>query len=325
MKHDDLISVIVPVYNVEEYIDQCIESICTQTYPNLEIILVDDGSTDKSGEKCDQWAEKDKRIRVVHQDNAGVSAGRNRGLSMMTGDYFTFIDSDDYWDIDYVAFLLDLTYTHNAAISVCGTRHIGFPNRKDAEVSEENDQPKVLTGADAVCEVLLARSGLGGSACRALFRKREQSTLFASFACYEDLLFMAEQMSLADRVVISKVNKYNYRYRLSGSSSIPAEKRMNDLRNVVKLLEELNDRIPVNIMPYIDQRFIKSTMNELREPSIDKKLFQQLREEVLERNLRPDLLNSSNVILYRALKAGNTPFRFVCFLYKLYKAVGAGT
>ena len=66
-------------------------------------------------------------------------------------------------------------------------------------------------------------------------------------------------------------------------------------------------------------------MNELREPSIDKKLFQQLREEVLERNLRPDLLNSSNVILYRALKAGNTPFRFACFLYKLYKAVGAGT
>lgn len=90
------ISIIVPVYNVERYIERCVESICQQTYTNTEIILVDDGSTDSSGKICDELAVKDPRIRVIHQQNSGLSAARNAGLAVAKGEYIAFVDSDDY-------------------------------------------------------------------------------------------------------------------------------------------------------------------------------------------------------------------------------------
>lgn len=91
-----LISVIVPVYNVERYLDQCMDSLVRQSYINLEIVVVDDGSTDSSGKKCDAWAERDSRIRVIHQANKGLAGARNAGLDVARGDYIGFVDSDDY-------------------------------------------------------------------------------------------------------------------------------------------------------------------------------------------------------------------------------------
>ena len=93
---DELISVILPVYNVQQYLEKCIESVVNQTYKNLEIILIDDGSTDMSGKICDEFAEKDGRIKVIHSKNGGVSAARNIGLDIATGEYIGFVDSDDW-------------------------------------------------------------------------------------------------------------------------------------------------------------------------------------------------------------------------------------
>ena len=94
------ISVIVPVYNVEKYLDNCINSIVNQTYDNLEILLVDDGSKDNSGSLCDEWALRDNRIKVIHKQNGGASSARNAGLDAATGEYIGFVDADDYIDID---------------------------------------------------------------------------------------------------------------------------------------------------------------------------------------------------------------------------------
>ena len=96
------ISVIVPVYNVESYLEKCVHSICSQTYENLEIILVDDGSPDNCGKMCDEWAKKDCRIKVIHKENGGLSDARNAGLDIVTGDYFVFVDSDDFVHKDYI-------------------------------------------------------------------------------------------------------------------------------------------------------------------------------------------------------------------------------
>lgn len=119
----DLISVIVPVYKVEKYLDKCVQSIVDQTYRNLEIILVDDGSPDRCGELCDAWAEKDGRIRVIHQKNAGGGAARNAGLDMATGSLIAFVDSDDYLSADMYAHLYELL-GRGADIAECAHRDV---------------------------------------------------------------------------------------------------------------------------------------------------------------------------------------------------------
>ena len=102
------ISIIVPVYNVSSFLSKCIESICGQEYPFLEIILVDDGSTDESGKICDSYAEKDTRIKVIHKQNQGVSLARNTGLDVTTGQWICFVDGDDYIMPEYVSYMLAL-------------------------------------------------------------------------------------------------------------------------------------------------------------------------------------------------------------------------
>lgn len=112
-----LISVIVPVYNVENYLDECIQSIVKQTFRDMEIILVDDGSTDSSGMLCDKWAKKDERIKVIHKQNGGLSSARNAGIDAVQGKYIIFVDSDDYWiGTDCLAYLYDTAEKFDADV-----------------------------------------------------------------------------------------------------------------------------------------------------------------------------------------------------------------
>lgn len=128
MNEAPLISVIVPVYKVEQYLDRCVQSIVDQTYKNLEIILVDDGSPDNCPAMCDAWAEKDSRIRVIHKENGGLSSARNAGLNFLRGQYVSFIDSDDYVDNTMIAELFEALDGHGDGFVFCGVHW------------EENDQ-----------------------------------------------------------------------------------------------------------------------------------------------------------------------------------------
>ena len=114
------ISVIVAIYNIEQYLVKCIESLINQTYDNLEIILMDDGSTDASGEICDEYAKMDKRIKVVHQKNQGLSVVRNNGIKMATGKYVILVDGDDFVERKYVERLFRQLDKNDADIAVCG-------------------------------------------------------------------------------------------------------------------------------------------------------------------------------------------------------------
>ena len=116
-----LISVIVPVYKVEQYLDRCVQSIVSQTYENLEIILVDDGSPDRCGELCDGWAEKDSRIRVIHKENGGAASARNMGVDQCRGAYITFVDSDDYLKPKMIECLYEAIVSGNGGMSMCNT------------------------------------------------------------------------------------------------------------------------------------------------------------------------------------------------------------
>lgn len=120
----DLISIIVPVYNVAPYLDRCVQSLVDQTYPELEILLIDDGSTDTSGVLCDAWAAKDHRIKVIHKPNGGLSDARNAGLRAATGTYLGFVDSDDYVRSDMYQLLIDRMISDNSDISACGVQMV---------------------------------------------------------------------------------------------------------------------------------------------------------------------------------------------------------
>lgn len=117
---NSLVSIVVPVYNTEKYLDNCLDSVLNQTYENWEAIVVDDGSSDSSGDICDEYAKRDKRIRIFHMENHGVSYARNRGLEESSGQYITFLDSDDYLNNEALSVLVDLAQRNNASIVQCG-------------------------------------------------------------------------------------------------------------------------------------------------------------------------------------------------------------
>ena len=114
------ISVIVPVYKVEKYLNKCVDSIVNQTFTDIEIILVDDGSPDNSGKMCDDWSQKDRRIRVIHKENGGLSDARNRGIQESSGEYIIFIDSDDFIEPKMLEVLYNLATDHDADVAISG-------------------------------------------------------------------------------------------------------------------------------------------------------------------------------------------------------------
>ena len=128
-----LISIIIPVYQAEETIERCLHSIVEQTYSNLEIILIDDGSTDKSGEICDIWAEKDCRIRVIHQKNQGTSIARNIGIDNSCGKWICFIDGDDWVEPKYISYLLNLVESNNCEIGMNKNNYSDYNTKSNEE------------------------------------------------------------------------------------------------------------------------------------------------------------------------------------------------
>lgn len=149
---NDLISVVIPVYKVEPYLLRCVQSVIDQTYCNLEIILVDDGSPDNCGKICDELAEKDARIIVCHKENGGLSDARNFGMERATGTYITFVDSDDYIAVDYIAYLYSLLSENNADISCC-PMSMTYGDIAAYETNESIPDVQLLTGLEA-CQQL---------------------------------------------------------------------------------------------------------------------------------------------------------------------------
>lgn len=146
-KNRPLISIIIPVYNVQEYVEACLFSVMGQTYPNLEIIAVDDGSTDDSGKICEKFADKDERITVIHKSNGGLSSARNAGTDIAKGDYICYIDSDDAIDPSFTEKLYDICAGEECDMAVCGIRY-GHPEMEDETNSAGGCKTKVVSGVD---------------------------------------------------------------------------------------------------------------------------------------------------------------------------------
>lgn len=145
MLEDIKVSIILPIYNVEKYIKECLDSILSQTHKNLEIILIDDGSPDLCGKIIDGYAGKDERIKIVHKKNGGVSSARNEGLKIATGEYICFADPDDYLMNDYVDYLLGLALQNNAEIALSKDMYSSFDKKETIDNSIEIETPEKIT------------------------------------------------------------------------------------------------------------------------------------------------------------------------------------
>lgn len=165
-----LISIVVPVYNVEAYAEQCIESILNQSYKNLQIILVDDGSTDRSGEICDFYRQRDSRIEVIHKKNGGLSDARNTGIKFVKAKYVTFADSDDILHEDYVDFLYKQLIEFDADIAIC--RYKRFTNIEETKEVEKKVKTVVFNSVEALKNLLYTPEIIPQSAYAKMYRTK---------------------------------------------------------------------------------------------------------------------------------------------------------
>lgn len=241
----ELISVIVPVYNVKDYLAKCLDSITTQSYKDLEIIVVDDGSTDGSSELCDEYAKKDKRIRVVHQKNAGLSAARNTGIEAAIGKYLMFLDSDDTIDPDVIKTLNDALRKDEVKIAICG-RAYTFEDGKKIEKVKENIH-KTMFFEEAIEEmnryILFDMSANGKLFHRELF----ENLRFPIGKLSEDFFIMPDLFKLAEKV--SYISKPNYNY-LQRKNSITKNKKINEdfleaAKEQMKKMENESERLKI--------------------------------------------------------------------------------
>lgn len=240
-----LVSVIVPVYKVEKYLDECVESIVNQTYRNLEIILIDDGSPDGSPQLCDNWAHKDPRVMVIHKPNGGLSDARNAGLEIAKGEYVMFVDSDDFIDKNTISDLLT-NITDTDSDIACG----GIYKYYDAN-SIHNIYNEHLQSDITVFDSLQSLKNLLNSMCDCssvckLYRSSViRNSRFIKGRYNEDVIFLFYIYKKCNRIVYSRHRYYYYRATIGSVTSQLSEKTMDQLRNMI----EMEDYIKSESLP----------------------------------------------------------------------------
>lgn len=232
-----LIAVIVPVYNIKEYLERCVRSICNQTYRNLEILLIDDGSTDGSGAICDALAKEDERIRVFHKENGGSSSARNLGIREAKGEYLGFIDSDDYIEPDMYELLADAIIRYRVEMSQISRDEIDEQGNPMPDVCIPPKKEWVITREEMMKELLMHRGD--ASFCTRLTKKSLfEGMAFPEGKLNEDFYLLTQMLSKVEKLVILPKQCYHVFYRLGSNSR---KKDKNDFSGVFSDIVENAD------------------------------------------------------------------------------------
>lgn len=222
----ELISVIVPVYNMEQYLERCVQSLCKQTYSELEIILVDDGSTDASPQMCDEYAREDERIKVIHKENGGLSDARNAGLAIATGAYIGFVDSDDWIEADMYEKMYYACVEQQAPLAICRYAQI----YQDRIVRAGNQRMTVFSKEELLRVYICGHDDyvIYNSVWSKLFRRDlVDQMLFPVGRNSEDIMYTTKAFCKADKAVYIDACFYNYMLdRQDSIMNVKAEERM---------------------------------------------------------------------------------------------------
>lgn len=304
-----LISVIIPVYNVEQYVEKCVDSVINQTYEKLEIILVDDGSTDKSGQLCDVLATKDERIVVVHQKNGGLSAARNTGIEKATGEVLSFVDSDDVLDLNFLKTLLEAMEKENADIVQCGFSR--FADESELIALKEKELESAIDVIDSREGNLRLYSERGNEytvVWNKIYKKRLFEELrFPVGRINEDAFTTYKLFYKATKIAVIEPKLYLYRYR---ADSIMTQKiRHRNLDMIVaydermEFYQSIND---VELYHLCKKKSMYSLVVLYRKATFgsdDKQLLQDIYNRAVkvfnESNVEDKIFKSTEKIKYR--------------------------
>lgn len=236
------VSVVVPAYNIEKYLERCVESILAQTFADLEILLVDDGSKDQSGALCDVYAEKDCRIRVIHKANGGLSDARNAGTEKARGNWICYIDGDDFIDPDMIRVLHTMARKEQAQISVCGVMNC-------YESHCQSQYPEVMEFACSGQEALkltLEGTKMPGSVCNKLIAMDLAKKMrFPVGKTYEDAFYMPGLLLSAQRVAVTTRPLYHYWHREGSITTVPFSPRKMDVIDAYRYtLDVVKEKCP---------------------------------------------------------------------------------
>ena len=319
MKNFPLISIIIPVYKVEDYIHKCIDSVLNQSYENLEIFLVDDGSPDNCGNICDKYAMQDNRIKVIHKKNGGLSDARNAGLEISTGDFITFVDSDDYVSKDFISTLVNLIQDFEADIAISPFIHFKDDEKKVKRILSIN-KVKTYTNVEGLINMFY-QSDFDNNATSKLFRRELFSDVsFPKGLLYEDLATTYKLFLKSKKIVF--INKFNYNYLLREDSiegSLFNNKKFESLFTIVNELEKfkvdnpkIQKAVNCRILSFLFHVLFETKKNSFEEKKIFKTI-KKYRFKILKDSNARKKARFSAVLSY----FGILPLRF---FYKFTKS-----
>lgn len=254
-----MISVIVPVYNVEKYLERCVKSIAAQTYKDLEILLIDDGSTDKSGKMCDDFQQTDSRIKAFHKQNGGLSDARNYGIEHSAGEFISFVDSDDYIDEKMLETLHRLITENDADLAVCSAMDV-FEGKEVTQVKEikEFNLNKVES-----YKYMLRGDGIP-SACNKLYKRQTVGDVrFPVGKLYEDGFFTPQILKRVETTAVTSKPMYYYFRRADSITTKPFRKGDLDVIEAYdKCVKQVKELCP-EALPYAEFRYRNAYFNVL--------------------------------------------------------------
>ncbi|HHW45908.1 MAG TPA: glycosyltransferase family 2 protein [Clostridiales bacterium] len=289
-----IITVVLPVYNAEKYLEECVDSVINQTFKDIEILLINDGSTDSSADLCDRLAAKDSRIKVYHRPNSGPSITRNLGIDVAAGEYICFIDSDDYLDPPALEFMYNSITLHNADMVMCGFYHDVEQNGTVVYSSTVCTENKIIFSHEEILDVLieLKSKHLIDSCCNKLYRLstiRDSGVRMPEGELFEDTEFNFRLLPFLKKIVISDKCFYHYRQRdFSITKSFQPLKidyltaRYNTIYQYISSFENIRkELVEFNNFYYIKSVF--SCFIDLFFPSSDFPTFNSRREFILKK------------------------------------------
>lgn len=319
-KEKPLITVIVPIYKVEEYLNRCIESIINQTYENLEIILIDDGSPDNCPKMCDEWAKKDKRIKVIHKENGGLSDARNKGIEQTNGKYITFIDSDDYVEKNYVIELYNAISINDCDISISG---IVVKYTNGTIINKYTNIKEELTPKETIKKILYD-DGIDISATAKLYKKEVFKNIrFPKDRLYEDAATTYKLICSSKKIANNSVSTYIYMIRNDSiAQSTFNKKKMDLIKSTKEMTDFIKDKYP-DLSDACDRRLMYAYLSTISQLASSKKVYkkeEKLLMEYIKKNSKKTLKDKKcpkrDKLAIISLKFG---FKFYKFVWNLYR------